>query len=196
MFRWNCPPHLFDSMVITTTNPGDALLRTAIGHKSIVNTALMHPHFPYIMTSGIERHVLLHSPKSDSPSAQGLNITPNDIRSLPERNSEDRRRYIRAMTRPHATLTEELEESEDELQTIALFDQYAFNSTESVAAYASLTVGFFDKKEALIRSQRNNLFQILILILILMKDKTPAWWKTSCRWKFIRSPNIDTSGSV
>jgi hypothetical protein len=138
----------------------------------------MHPHFPYIMTSGIERYVLLHSPKSVSPSAQGLHITPNDVRSLPERNSEDRRRYIRAMTRPHATLTEELEESEDELQTIALFDQYAFNTTESVVVYASSTVGFFDKKEALIRFQRNNLFQILILIL--MKDKTPTWWKTSC----------------
>lgn len=104
------------------------------------------------MTSGIERHVLLHSPKSFSPSCQGLIPTSTDVRSLPQRNSEDRRRFIRALAR---TLAEgpEQSESEDELQTIALFDQYAFTGFKYVVIYVhgSITAEFFDKREELIR---------------------------------------------
>ena len=32
------------------------------GHKSIINTVLFHPLEPYIATSGIGRHVIVHSP--------------------------------------------------------------------------------------------------------------------------------------
>ncbi|KAG9031626.1 hypothetical protein FRB95_002493 [Tulasnella sp. JGI-2019a] len=38
------------------------------GHKSIVNTALFHPHLPILATAGIESHICLHRPFSASIS--------------------------------------------------------------------------------------------------------------------------------
>jgi WD repeat-containing protein 22 len=59
------------------------------GHQSIVNTTLMHPHFPHIVTSGIERHILLHSPSQSSPCSQNLKLTP-EVRNLPVLSDRER----------------------------------------------------------------------------------------------------------
>ncbi|KAH9980092.1 WD40-repeat-containing domain protein [Lactifluus volemus] len=55
------------------------------GHLSIVNSTLIHPVLPLIATAGIERHVFLHSPTSNSPWASSLPLTPTTTRQLPSR---------------------------------------------------------------------------------------------------------------
>lgn len=89
-----------------------------LGHKSIVNSTLWHPHWPYLVTAGVERHIILHSPTSDTPCGVGLSLTPEEVRSLPGPNTEDRRRMIRALT-----LGREEDEYDDDVNTIALFDE-------------------------------------------------------------------------
>ncbi|EIM81489.1 WD40 repeat-like protein [Stereum hirsutum FP-91666 SS1] len=67
------------------------------GHKSIVNTALIHPVYPLIMTSGIERHIFMHSPTPSTPCASNLSLTPTEVRKLLEASAESRRRFMLAM---------------------------------------------------------------------------------------------------
>ncbi|KAL0960803.1 hypothetical protein HGRIS_005819 [Hohenbuehelia grisea] len=88
------------------------------GHNSIVNNALFHPFLPHIVTSGIENHITLHSPKPYSPCFQGrLNLSPQDVRELPTGTYLDRDFYYRNLE--HQLGPVDL----DELQTIRLFDQ-------------------------------------------------------------------------
>ncbi|KAF8588568.1 WD40 repeat-like protein [Ramaria rubella] len=60
------------------------------GHKSIINTVLFHPLEPYIATSGVERHVLVHSPFEATPSCGKLNRTEKRVRQLPQSTSLNR----------------------------------------------------------------------------------------------------------
>ena len=86
-------------------------MRRLTGHQSIVNTALMHPYRPYILTAGIERYIRLHSPTEASPCTEPLSLTPTDV---PTPGS-------RRMTA--ASLLDELmDEDDDDEQAIALFD--------------------------------------------------------------------------
>ncbi|KDQ62603.1 hypothetical protein JAAARDRAFT_171107 [Jaapia argillacea MUCL 33604] len=94
---------------------------TVNGHKSIVNSAIMHPHFLHLVTSGIERHIVLHSVTASSPCVEGLLPTPSDVRMLPDVNEEDHRRFIHALTTGHSTISEDQDEIDDD--TIALFDE-------------------------------------------------------------------------
>ncbi|KAI0087760.1 WD40-repeat-containing domain protein [Irpex rosettiformis] len=87
------------------------------GHKSIVNSALFHPHWPMVLTAGVERHITLHSPLSDSPCAVGLGKTSNDIRQLPPVDAEGRRRAVEAL------MIGPSEADSDDEGTIALFDE-------------------------------------------------------------------------
>ncbi|KAF5380665.1 hypothetical protein D9757_007047 [Collybiopsis confluens] len=57
------------------------------GHKSIVNTTVVHPNLPLIFTAGIEKSITLHSPFPSSPFTRQLSPTPQEVRQLPE--SED-----------------------------------------------------------------------------------------------------------
>jgi DDB1- and CUL4-associated factor 5 len=93
------------------------------GHRSIVNNTLIHPHLPHILSSGIENQILLHSPTPCSPCTQNLSVTSTEMRDLSDADPEDHRRVVSALVRPHATLREDPEETDDELCTIALFDQ-------------------------------------------------------------------------
>ncbi|KAJ7601190.1 WD40 repeat-like protein [Mycena floridula] len=52
------------------------------GHKSIVNTTLIHPTLPHIATAGIERHILLHSLTPSSSCATDLELTSQNTRPL------------------------------------------------------------------------------------------------------------------
>ncbi|KAI0712040.1 WD40 repeat-like protein [Earliella scabrosa] len=81
------------------------------GHQSIVNTALMHPYRPYILTAGIERYIRLHSPTEASPCTEPLSLTPTDV---PTPGS---RRMAAA-----SLLDELMDEDDDDEQAIALFD--------------------------------------------------------------------------
>jgi len=94
------------------------------GHRSIVNSVAIHPSFMHIITSGVERHVLLHSATSSSPCVQDLPRTAPTVRPLPEANLRDTRRYMRALLGNHPTLRDSDDNSEDdeELSAISLFD--------------------------------------------------------------------------
>ncbi|KAH7885436.1 WD40 repeat-like protein [Phlebopus sp. FC_14] len=92
------------------------------GHSSIVNAVAMHPSLLHIVTSGIERHVVLHSPKPTSPTALNLSLTPSEVREVRLHDLDDQRRFLRALIGPHPTLHEEIDEASDENETISLFD--------------------------------------------------------------------------
>ncbi|KAI0802032.1 WD40 repeat-like protein [Irpex lacteus] len=68
------------------------------GHKSIVNSAIFHPSWPYVFTAGVERHITLHSPFVDSPCAPDLEKTDTEVRQLPsEINDPAARRRLLEM---------------------------------------------------------------------------------------------------
>ena len=58
----------------------------------------MHPHLPLILTAGVERHIILHSPTKTCPCAENLPLTPTPVRALPGPNPDDRARMFRALT--------------------------------------------------------------------------------------------------
>jgi len=93
------------------------------GHRSIVNTTLFHPTLLHIVTAGIERHVILHSPTASSPCTKDLSMTPTEVRSLPTSQSaaasEEHRRIVHAIAVGEALDTE----NEDDSDAIALFDE-------------------------------------------------------------------------
>ncbi|CAL1712958.1 unnamed protein product [Somion occarium] len=89
------------------------------GHRSIVNSALMHPHWPLLVTAGVERHMTLHSPFPSAPCASNMALTPHEVRALPPSNEVDHRRFVHALISGRHT-----EEEEDfDQETIALFDE-------------------------------------------------------------------------
>lgn len=79
----------------------------------------MHPHMPFVLTAGIERHILLHSPTPDSPCAVNMTATSKDVRDLPDvANIEERRRVLTALTTGPGTPMDDGDQG-----TIALFDE-------------------------------------------------------------------------
>ncbi|KAI8994199.1 WD40 repeat-like protein [Trametes punicea] len=89
------------------------------GHDSIVNTALIHPDRPYLLTAGIERFIRLHSPTSTSPSTEPLSPTPQQVRTVPPTDPNSRQLLLRAM----GLIDDPADEADDDSQAIALFDQ-------------------------------------------------------------------------
>jgi len=79
----------------------------------------MHPHFPYILTSGIERDILLHSPTPNSPCATELPRTSTDVRAVPPSGPESGRLVLQAMG---LLPVQDSTEMEDDSGIIALFD--------------------------------------------------------------------------
>lgn len=82
----------------------------------------MHPHFPLVFTSGIERHVILHSPVSSPPCAQELEASPSDVRSLAVGSLEDEIHFLREIIGSVDPELGDPGEIED-LRGIAYFDQ-------------------------------------------------------------------------
>jgi hypothetical protein len=93
------------------------------GHKSIVNSTLIHPSFLHILTSGVERHIILHATTESSPCALNMARTDTSVRNVPDATPEDHERFVRALRRSDPMFNEEGEESGDESDTIPLFDQ-------------------------------------------------------------------------
>ncbi|KJA21206.1 hypothetical protein HYPSUDRAFT_141104 [Hypholoma sublateritium FD-334 SS-4] len=90
------------------------------GHNSIVNTTIFHPHFLQVVTAGIEKDIILHSPTPTSPCAQDLQPSPTNVRRLrAEVEEEDRINYLSALLSPEPTTVGDLA---SERQTISLFD--------------------------------------------------------------------------
>ncbi|KAF5382441.1 hypothetical protein D9615_002712 [Tricholomella constricta] len=85
------------------------------GHKSIVNATLFHPHLPHIITCGIEKDIILHSPTPASPCVPNLERASTDVRVLSNYDDEDRSVYFRA-------LAGMVPEEDSETSTIMMFD--------------------------------------------------------------------------
>lgn len=45
-----------------------------------MNTTLVHPSLPFVLTCGIEQHVFLHSPTPHVPFSDTLERTPKTVR--------------------------------------------------------------------------------------------------------------------
>jgi WD repeat-containing protein 22 len=92
---------------------------------SIVNSTLIHPHIPHIFTSGIERHILLHSPTPFSPCTQNLTLTSPEVRKVPSLDIEERRRIRRTLFQgdSNSDSGDELDLTDREMNTIARFDE-------------------------------------------------------------------------
>lgn len=89
-----------------------------------MNAVAMHPSLLHIVTSGIERHVFLHSPTPVSPVAVQLPETPTETRRIGDYNLQDSARFRRALLLgPHPTLHEEIDDAGDDEEAISLFDQ-------------------------------------------------------------------------
>lgn len=79
----------------------------------------MHPHMPFVLTAGVERRILLHSPIPNAPCAVNMSTTSKDVRELPAvADAEDRRRLLTALTAGPGTPMDD-----DDRGTIALFDE-------------------------------------------------------------------------
>lgn len=87
-----------------------------------MNSVLFHPSLLHIVTAGIERHVIVHSPTKSSPCTEDLTLTPTTVRALPAGSPEGRGRFVRAVTLGLGT--NELDELEaEDAETVALFDE-------------------------------------------------------------------------
>ncbi|KAJ3996686.1 WD40 repeat-like protein [Lentinula boryana] len=92
------------------------------GHNSIVNTALIHPQFPLILTAGIESAITLHSPFPSSPFSGQLSLTPQEVRQLPSTATMEEAQVIDSvLLGVDPTDRENAEEAE--IDTIRLFDR-------------------------------------------------------------------------
>ncbi|KAJ3573186.1 hypothetical protein NP233_g2603 [Leucocoprinus birnbaumii] len=93
------------------------------GHNSIVNSAVFHPHFLHVVTSGVEKCVVLHSPTPSSPCTQNLAASPTEVRQLDIDGTLDRLTFHQALVGAFTTVGEpELEEDLSERRTIRMFD--------------------------------------------------------------------------
>ncbi|KAG6834447.1 hypothetical protein H0H93_009570, partial [Arthromyces matolae] len=85
------------------------------GHKSIVNSTICHPHLFHVVTCGIEKDIILHSPTPTSPCAPNLERTSTEVRIIDADGRRDRSAYYRALAG-----IEQLEP--EEITAIRMFD--------------------------------------------------------------------------
>lgn len=106
---------------VSSQNPSSRVLvvNNPPGHRSIVNNCVFHPHLPQIVTSGVERHLTIHSPTLVAPNME-FQQTDTNVRALPELTPELDRRFVRALIEGHGL--EEGQEAEAEQRTIDFFD--------------------------------------------------------------------------
>lgn len=120
MFLWMYP-YLWPDLLVSKASIFTRSLQLTCtrGHDSIVNTALIHPYRPYILTAGIERYIRLHSPTEASPCTEPLSLTPTEFRSITTALPSNRDLFVHAM----GMANEPIEDDDDDSQAIALFDQ-------------------------------------------------------------------------
>ncbi len=90
------------------------------GHRSIVNATAVHPYMLHVVTAGIERNIILHSPTPSSPCTQNLARTPVETRVLSDDSESDRVTYFRALS---GTPTRNVGDRDPDSTAISLFDQ-------------------------------------------------------------------------
>ena len=91
-----------------------------------MNTIAFHPHFLHVVTAGIEKRVVLHSPTPSSPCTQDMALSPTSVRELTDEHSEeDSFTYMVAVLGMHGMDPENADDDE-ERRTLSLFDQCVF----------------------------------------------------------------------
>ena len=88
-----------------------------------MNNTLVHPSYLHIVTSGIERHIILHGVSSSSPCTSDLDLTEPKVRDLPDETPEELENYFRASTGTYPLVDDDNEQSEEGFDTTLLFDQ-------------------------------------------------------------------------
>lgn len=58
-----------------------------------------------------------------------MELTDTNVRNIPDGVPDDHERFVRALTGSHPTLRYSSEESDEESETISLFDQYVSESS-------------------------------------------------------------------
>ncbi len=87
-----------------------------------MNTVIFTLIFLQVVTAGIEKDIVLHSPTPTSPCTQNLQLSPTNVRQIrAEVEEEDRINYLSALLNPEPATVGDLA---SERQTISLFDQY------------------------------------------------------------------------
>ena len=84
-----------------------------------MNNCIFHPHLPQIVTSGVERHVAVHSPTRAAPNME-FSLTDPSVRALPESSSDLRSRYAQALV--EGSGLQDGYEAEEEQRTVDFFD--------------------------------------------------------------------------
>lgn len=83
-----------------------------------MNSVLFHPSLLHIVTAGIERHVILHSPTKSTPCAEDLTFTSTSVRGLSAGSPDDHSRFLHAVSSGVGT-----DDLDEDAETIALFDE-------------------------------------------------------------------------
>ncbi|KAF8516311.1 WD40 repeat-like protein, partial [Hysterangium stoloniferum] len=86
------------------------------GHKSIVNTVLFHPLEPYVVTAGVERYAVLHSPFQSTVACGKLKKTEASVRKPLDNTSH------RALARETPDAGRIAGIDDDDLSVIRFFD--------------------------------------------------------------------------
>jgi WD repeat-containing protein 22 len=79
----------------------------------------MHPRFLHVVTSGVERDIIVHNATASSPCLQNLTVTPTEVRRRSDGGRTDW--FAEAVAGPHLTMRDELDESESPI--IEVFDK-------------------------------------------------------------------------
>ncbi|KAF8903180.1 WD40-repeat-containing domain protein [Gymnopilus junonius] len=97
-------------------------LSILVGHNSIVNTALFHPHYLHVVTAGVEKKIILHSSTQSSPCTQNLQLSPSTVRKLDDQESERDRAIFFTSLDSGGLQPTDITEDIDERQTLSIFD--------------------------------------------------------------------------
>ena len=111
----------------------------------------MHPRFLHILTSGIERDILVHSPAASSPCFQDLTLTPTAVRSLSDAPSSTDW-FLRATTGPHLTMNED---EDPQPLTIEVFDKcVVIDAHDSMGVHSPTPILAFSVRKDMETSSR------------------------------------------
>jgi len=76
-----------------------------------------------VVTAGVEKNMILHSPTPSSPCTQDLPLSPANVRELrSEDDDDDRANYLSALLGVQPLTVGDVDEAA-ERQTLSLFDQ-------------------------------------------------------------------------
>ncbi|ESK95196.1 wd repeat domain 22 [Moniliophthora roreri MCA 2997] len=111
-----------ESMTSLRYVPVDLSTPSAVlkGHDSIVNSTLIHPYFPLVVTAGVERDIRLHNPTKSAPFSQEMELSPVRARQLSDSSTAAEARVINALLLGGI---DPVDADDSERDTIRLFDR-------------------------------------------------------------------------